>query len=435
MLRIQARNFSNGTAMQAAAKKKAPGFSKAQSGGKKTTKRVTAGSMYKRWQPAVATANLHKNATFVDLPIFNPQKMKGFEVNSFSEHQLQLLYRLGSFRQNQFNELFTRPVSLVRDSTTKKLFDTLEKSTSKRIVITGEPGVGKTTLLAQLHAQALEKKALVFSISNSEILTNGRTDFFAEGEKYIQPMLVKKLLTKFAKSNSKELLQSITLSDNYKLVHSEGKDLSVKRNVNLTKGKSTLSDLLNIKAPSRNRGAVFDALIKELTTQTKIPVYFTVDNFSHLLTTPFTAYKDTSNKNIHLLKFQIGQSIFDLVSGDLKFAAKNSCVVLAISGSDRTNRTLPIGLNKLPHDPYLTRYHYEPLLAEKLLKGKCEEFEVAKLSKTEVAKLIDFYQKAGILLEKDLQNKTLEQLTEEKYFLSGNGNPRELLKSIALYPF
>ena len=193
--------------------------------------------------------------------------------------------------------------------------------------------------------------------------------------------------------------------------------------------------MLNIKAPSRNRGAVFDALIKELTTQTKIPVYFTVDNFSHLLTTPFTAYKDTSNKNIHLLKFQIGQSIFDLVSGDLKFAAKNSCVVLATSGSDRTNRTLPIGLNKLPHDPYLTRYHYEPLLAEKLLKGKCEEFEVAKLSKIEVAKLIEFYQKAGILLEKDLQNKSLEQLTEEKYFLSGNGNPRELLKSIALYPF
>ncbi|CDO92116.1 unnamed protein product [Kluyveromyces dobzhanskii CBS 2104] len=435
MLRINTRHFSSGSAIQAAAKKKVQGFSKAQTGTKAAAKRITPGSLYKRWQPTVATANLHKNATFVDLPMFNPNNISAADVHSFSEQQLQFLYRLGSFKQNQFNELFTRPVSLVRDTSTKSLFDTLQKSENKKVVITGEPGVGKSTLLAQLHAHALENKGLVLAISNSEILTNGRIDFFLDGDRYIQPMYIKKILTKFVKSNKKEQLQSIKLSKDYKLVHSEGKDLSVKRNVNLSAGKSTLYDLLSIKAPSRYRGAVFDAFLKELTTQSKHPVYFTVDNFSHLLTTPFTAYKDTWNKNIHILKFQVGQSIFDLISGDLKFAANDSCVVLATSGMDRTNRTLPIGLKKLPHDPYLTRYHYEQLLAEKLLKGKVQEFEVAKLNKTEVGKLMEFYQKAGVVLDKDLQNKTFEQLTEEKYFLSGNGNPRELLKSITLYPF
>ncbi|CAH02023.1 mitochondrial 37S ribosomal protein mS29 [Kluyveromyces lactis] len=435
MLRIHTRQFSCSAAVEAAAKKKAQGFAKAQSGTKAAAKRITPGSMYKRWQPAVATANLHKNATFVDLPMFNPNNISAADVHSFSEQQLQFLYRLGSFKQNQFNELFTRPISLVRDSTTRKLYEALRKSENKKLVLTGEPGVGKSTLLAQLHAHALENKGLVLTVSNSELLTNGRNDFFLDEDRYIQPMYIKNLLTKFVKSNKKELLQSIKLSKDYKLVHSGGKDLSVKRNVNLSAGKSTLYDLLSVKAPSRHRGAVFDAFIKELTNQTDHPVYFTVDNFSHLLTTPFTAYKDTSNKNIHILKFQVGQSIFDLVSGDLQFAAKDSCVVLATSGLDRTNRTLSIGLQKLPHDPYLTRYHYEQILAEKLLKGKVQEFEVTKLNKDEVAKLMEFYQKAGIVLDKDLQNKTFEQLTEEKYFLSGNGNPRELLKSITLYPF
>lgn len=436
MLRLTTRNFSSNSVKEAAAKKKVQGFAKkAQSGSKNTSKRITPGSLYKKWQPSVATSNLHKNATFVELPNFIPSKISSNEVHSFTEKQLQFLYRLGSFKQNQFNELFTRPVSLIREDTTSKLFEKLDKSKSQKLVITGEPGVGKSTLLAQLHAHALENNALVLAITNPEILTNGRKDFFIEEGRYIQPMCLKNLLNKFLKSNDTELLQSIKLSKDYKLSHTEGKDLSTRRNVSLTAGKSTLYDLLSVKAPPRTRGVVFDAFIHELTSQSQHPVYFTVDNFSHLLTNPFTAYKNTENRNIHILDFQIGKTIFDLISGDLAFAAKKSSIVMAISGVDRTNRTLPIGLNKLPHDPYLTRYHYEPVLSEKLLKGKVEEFEVAKLNKEEAAKLIEFYQKAGIVLDKDLEEKTFEQLTEEKYFLSGNGNPRELLKSITLYPF
>ena len=83
-------------------------------------------------------------------------------------------------------------------------------------------------------------------------------------------------------------------------------------------------------------------------------------------------------------------------------------------------------------DRYITRYHYEPVLAEQLLKGGVQEFEVAKLDKEEVKQLLEFYLKSEIVLDRDAQEKTLEQLVDEKYCLSGNGNPRELLKSIIL---
>lgn len=437
MFRLSARAFSTSTVNSAAAAKKkaVQGFAKSKTNNKTVAKRIAPGSMYKKWQPAVATANFNKNSTFVELPIFNPNKLENPGLFSFSDKQLQFLYRLGSFKQNQFNELFQRPISMVRDSTTMALFQKLAESENKKIILTGEAGVGKSTLLAQVHAHALENNSLVLPISYPELLTNGRSDFFEDKTGYVQPMFLKSMMDKFKKSNSVELLQSIILTQDHKLVHTEGKDYSVRRNITLSAGKSTLYDLLSVRSPSRSRGAVFDAFIKELTSQTQIPVYFTVDNFSHLLTTPLTSYKNTENRFLHVLEFQIGRTIFDLVSGEISFAHKDSSIILATSGADRTNRTLPIGLGKLPHDPYLKKYHYEPLLADKLLEGKIQEFNVAKLNKEEISKLLEFYRASGILLEKDFNRKSVNELVEEKFFLSGNGNPRQLLKSITLNPF
>lgn len=121
-----------------------------------------------------------------------------------------------------------------------------------------------------------------------------------------------------------------------------------------------------------------------------------------------------------------------IVSGKIKFANPKSSFVGAISGSDRTNKTLPVGLNKIEEDVYIKKYHYDPSYANLLKQGKVEEFELSKMSKEDVKRLLDFYTDCDIIPTKELQNKTLDQLTDEKFFISGNGNPRELLKSITL---
>ena len=67
-----------------------------------------------------------------------------------------------------------------------------------------------------------------------------------------------------------------------------------------------------------------------------------------------------------------------------------------------------------------------------LQKGNVTEFEVPKLNKQEVNELIEYYKKSNVLLDKDVTGKKWDNLVDEKYFISGNGNPRELLRSLVL---
>lgn len=438
MLRLQTRQLYNTAIGRAAAptRGKAQGFAKknGNAAAKYTAKKITPGTLYKKWSPTMATSKLKQNAIPVETPVFKPTNISSTinQVSSFSNKQYQLLYRLGSFKQNQFNELFPRPVALVREKTTKKLFDLLKTSSNKKFILTGESGVGKSVLLAQLHALALEEKGIIITISQPDLFLNGRNDFFYDDKQYVQPMYLKKLLTKILKSNDPEILASIPLTKDYKFSNASPKDSAIKKFVTLSRSKNSLLDLVSVNTTPRNRGELFESVICELSAQSKAPVFFTVDNFSRILTGPFSAYKDVENKSIHVLELQIAKTIMSIVDGTIKFPHKQSSVVLATSGVDRTNRTLPIGLGKMAHDPYITRYHYEPVLAEQLLKGGVQEFEVAKLDKEEVKQLLEFYLKSEIVLDRDAQEKTLEQLVDEKYCLSGNGNPRELLKSIIL---
>ncbi|SCU93426.1 LANO_0E03840g1_1 [Lachancea nothofagi CBS 11611] len=437
MLRIGVRSLSSSSARCAApARGKAQGFAKKVISGKTSAKKVGAGSLYKPWQQTVATGKLGKNAVPTELEIFKPLDVsQNFDqVVAYSNAQYKSLYTQGSFKQNQLNELFSRPISLVRRSTTKRLFDELKNSakTSKKYVLTGESGVGKSVLLSQVHALACEEKSILINISYPELFMNGTSDFFHDGSSYVQPMYLKQLLTKTLKANDHAILSSIVLTNTYKFANADPKDAASRKFVQINAGKDTLLDLLSIKTTPRNRGELFRAMITELSKQSKTPVYFTVDNFSRILSEPLTSYKSTQNENIHVSELQLGKTIMEVVSGKTTFANASSCVILATCGSDKTNKTLPVGLKKLPHDPYVSKKHYDHELANVLIKGDIKEFPVEKLSKDEVRHLIDFYLKSEILLSKDTDNKNIEQLVDEKYFLSGNGNPKELLKSIAL---
>ncbi|CUS23172.1 LAQU0S08e03708g1_1 [Lachancea quebecensis] len=435
MSRIGVRNLSSSSLRAAAPTRgKVQGFAKKVTGAKTTGKRVSAGSLYKPWQQTVATTKLNKNAFPVEVPIFKPSEISQCvdQVMSFSNAHYKYLYTLGSFKQNQFNELFPRPIAMVRRDTTEKLFNLLKNSPDRKFILTGESGIGKSVLLSQVHSLAFEEKALVINISYPELFLDGTNDFFHDGVSYVQPMYLKRLLEKILKANDRGLLSSIPISGNYKFANADPKDSASRKFVQITSGKSTLLDLLSIKTSPRNRGDLFQAVIQELSKQTKVPVVFTVDNFSRIISEPNSAYKNANNERIHVLDLLLGKTIMEIVSGKISFSHKLSAVVLATSGCDKTNRTLPVGLKKLPHDPYISRKHYDHDLACLLSKGNIKEFSVSKLSKLELKTLMEFYYKAEIVLSKDTNEKTAEQVVDEKYLLSGNGNPRELLKSLVL---
>lgn len=438
MLRLQSRQFSTSLIVKGTApvRGKAQGFAKKVAGNRSTSKRITGDTLYKKWADTIHTARLNQYAVPVEIPTFKTHEWTSTlnKVSSFSSRQYKTLYHLGSFQKNQYNELFPKPVSLVREGSTKKLINLLQTSSNKNFILTGEAGVGKSVLLAQTHAFALETNSILVHISYPELFLNGRNDFFYDEKlkEYVQPMCLKKLLRKILKSNDETILRSIELKSDYKFSNADPKDAAIKKFITLTKKQNNLYDLLSIKTQGRHRGDLFKAVLSELSAQTEHPVLFTVDNFSRILTGPFSSYKDVDNKNVHLLELQLGKTIMGIVGGDISFPHKHSATVLAISGSDRTNRTLPTALGKVPEDVYISQHHYDPQFAAILKKGGVQEFEVPKLTKSEVKELLEFYLKSEIVLNSDSQNKTIEQLTDEKYFLSGNGNPRELLKSIVL---
>ncbi|CAI4062127.1 hypothetical protein N7582_002053 [Saccharomyces uvarum] len=435
------RLFSTARFLQAAKpapKGKTQGFSKKTSSASSysSAKRITPGSLYKNWTNTTHTAQLQQTAVPLPLPIFSFENISKTlnKVVSFSNKQYKSLHHLGSFKKSQFNELFQKPVSLVREDATNSFLKNLISHPIKKFIITGEPGVGKTVLLSQVHAFAVDSKQIIINISYPDLFLNGRNDFsYDEDLKlYIQPMFLKTLIRKILKANDPLLLKSIELSQDYKFSNVNPKNASIKPFVTLNKEKNTVFDLLSVMTHSHNRGKLMQAIINELAIQSKVPIMFTIDNFSKFLTTSFSAYRNTQNKQVYSLDLQMGKLIMDIISGETNFANRESSTILAISGVDRTNKTLPVALGKIPADPYVTRYHYEPKFVELLQKGKVTEFEVPKLNKQEVNELIEYYKASNVLLSKDATEKNWDNLIDEKYFLSGNGNPRELLKSLVL---
>ncbi|AQZ13145.1 RSM23 (YGL129C) [Zygosaccharomyces parabailii] len=437
MLRLQSRQFSSSVVAGASpVRGKAQGFAKKTLGSKKSTKRIAPDTLHKNWQDTIHTAGLSRYAVPTDIPTFKSNDLQTLlnKVAFYSSQQYRSLYHLGAFKKNQFHELFPKPISLLRESSTQKLISLLRGSANRRFVLTGEPGVGKTVLLTQIQAYALDSGYILVNFSHPDLFLDGRNDFFYHEKlgKYVQPMYLKALVRKILRSNNEDILRSVTLQSDYKFSNADPKDASVKKFVNFTKGKNSLFELLTVKTHARNLGTLFEAVITELSSQKVVPVLFSVDNFSRMLTESFSAYKDVNNQNIPTLELQVPNVIMQVISGDITLSNDKSCVILATSGVDKTNKTLPVGLGKLRADPYLSRKYLDIEFSDALQKGKVQEFEVPKLKKNEVKELVEFYLKSELFLNKEVQSKSVDQLVNEKYFLSGNGNPRELLKSIVL---
>lgn len=448
---IAQRNFSlcviNCASKAPPAKGRGQSFSGPRSRGagqKKESRKNVRASMFRNWKDTVQTAQLQRTAVNLSSLEITPSNIDSIKeitsslnkVVQFSDKQYKILRHLGSFKKDQFNELFQNPVSLIRKDTTLKMIDLLTKSTDKNFIITGESGVGKSVLLSHVQAYASSNDYIIINVSYPRLFLDGLNDFFYDPDlkSYVQPMFLKNLITKIVKSNNSKLLTSIKLKNDYKFLGIISQLSSTTKTFHFKKDESNLLDLLSLKIQPRHRGQLFNAIISELMQQSEIPILFTIDNFSYMLTNSYSKYKNTSGKLIPLLDLQVGKLLMDIVRGKIKSSNPNSATVLAISSVDRTNQTLPVGLEKMKEDIYTKRYHYDSEFANILKEGKIQEFHVPKLTKEEVKELINFYSKAGIIHDRDTKkdDEDISELVDRKYILSGNGNPRELLKSLVL---
>ncbi|AMD21377.1 HER098Wp [Eremothecium sinecaudum] len=430
----QVRCLSTKPLFAAAGKKvsQKPGYLK--NNGPAPPKKGNSNAMTQNWKRVIATSKFNSNAESVSLPKLDLDNIKD-EVVTYTDKQYNFLRRLGSFKMDQFHELFQRPIVLTTKRITERFLQELESSTTKRFIITGEPGVGKSTLLAQVHVHALKKGAIVLEFPYPELFTSGRNDFFYDGTKYIQPTYLKILLTKLRDANDRSILASLKLKNSYRFPVVSGRDGVVTHTAKLDAGTSTLLQLVSVNTESKSRGKLFAAVFTELVSQNYVPVYFTVDNFSRISSSPYTYYKNAINQYVHLLQFQVAKTIFNLVGGKVQAQHKDSCVIVANSGVDRVTRTLNVATEKDEEEvSYMLPQHYDPLIANYLQQGGITEFRVPKLNKTELGTLLQFYSKSKILRETYSSQKSMDQIVDEQYFISGNGNPRELLKSITLNP-
>lgn len=364
-----------------------------------------------------------------DLPALDGKQLQVGQAVKFSRQSLGLLGRLGSLTRDNHSELVGEPMLITKPELVelKAVIDAGLRSPSSenQALITGGDGIGKSTLLAQ--AEVLIKSSpnhIIIPIKNSEMLVNGRKDYLYSKELDIfqQPMLVKALLKRMIGSNA-AALKSIKLTGSYAFQN----NTRAQTVVNFAEN-NTLYDLASFHPHQRHAGDVFDALIKELTVQTQCPVFLTVDDFNTLPAYASTVYRNFDNTPLHVSKLQLPLTIFKLINGDLKF--KKGGVILATS-RERFYRseTLHTIIGKKPFNPYFDKKKFDKPLYDLLKSHNLKIIESSLLTRDNVGELVKKFKQFDAFNSEDA-SKPAERLTEEKFKLSGNGNPKQLLKSI-----
>lgn len=428
MLRAQfvrsARPFSS-SATALAPKAVAKGFKKDNDGKKQ---RKTTGS-FRMFQDHVNAGQFNKKAPQLVLPALE-HHIEANTVVTYTQLQKQRLSQVGAFKKDQFHELFSSPITLVRDETKQieALVHNSFKTSSKenRVCLLGERGIGKSTLLAQAQALIVENPdAVMLPISYGVKLVDGSNDYWFDAKlgTYVQPMYLKTLLDKIEYAN-KQSLAKLKLSKEYTI---EG--ASKTRAATKFSTENTLLDLVKSKIDARHRGQVLQILIDELLLQQSAPVFITVDNFGSIISSPNSAYRNVENKPIAIEELQLTKTLLDFISGDKSF--QKGGVILATSSDDKPTITLKAGLGLVKPDPYTKKELYDATLASRLAGVK--PLELAKLSKENVTKLVEKYVEAQIFRKDELEQNTVEQLINQKYVISGNGNPLELIRSVAMH--
>lgn len=371
----------------------------------------------------------------------------------------QSLKELGSFKKYQHHELFKEPLSMVTENTKKlsaEFISQLDSSSrNNRVCLVGDKGIGKSTLLAQAQAIALSKykgDVVLLHIDHAEKIVNGTSDyvFNPKAKFYHQPMNTKRWIKQLRSAN-KAVFQKMPLSEDI--------SFSAKKvQYNLKKDQHSVYDFLlhnhdfGVAGPT----SAFQFFMSQLKAHSlKFPVLASVDNFSGLVSQPYTAYFHPNMKPIHFTEFELGKMIQQLVSGELEF--QRGGVLISESKDNGDSKTLRTGLQLEEFDPYDKISECDSAYARTMRQnGGVRPFKVEKLTKEQARHLLKCWADTGVLQIRDYPSKEsfrednetspeartskvgefavcedpeqqLEKLVQSSYFVSG-GNPGQLLK-------
>ncbi|KAG6864016.1 hypothetical protein C0991_001083 [Blastosporella zonata] len=309
--------------------------------------------------------------------------------------------------------ILSKPCSVVRTITVKAA-NILEKAKTQssletRLVLTGRAGCGKSFLMLQLVEHCIQNDWIVLYIPRAKKLVDSSTphEYDLRTRTYLQP------------SFSLQTLQRLQAANQAKLgtLTTHTKHVFEKREVPLG---TNLNDFIGIalKEPSL-APLVLEAIMLELSAQTRHPVLFAVDDFQALYCR--TAYRDPHFVPIHSFHLSLPRMILEFASGKRSFA--KGAFVGAISTSEtiyKTPAVLKETLN-LPDMHFWTPYDKRSRLLMEYAEGLKELKVPDELSVDEAASLFGVWYNDKALVS------TLPDETFLSKYTESSGNARDFV--------
>ncbi|KAG5642823.1 hypothetical protein DXG03_002082 [Asterophora parasitica] len=309
--------------------------------------------------------------------------------------------------------ILSKPCSVVRNITVKSvgILDKAKDASSldSRYVLTGRSGCGKSFLLLQLVEHSITNDWIVLYIPRAKKLVDSTTphEYDLRTRTYFQPAFSFQTLQRLQAANHAKLSALTT----------QKKHIFEKREVPLG---TSLADLIGVavKEPSL-APLILEAVMSELSTQTKNPVLFAVDDFQSLYCR--TAYRDPHFVPIRPYHLSVPRLILDFASGKRSFA--RGAFVGAVTSSDTVFK-LPLELKDalgLPHEHFRTPYDKRSRTLIEYTSGLKALHVPEQLSVSEAASLFEVWK----------DDKALVSTLHDEVFLSkyteSSGNARDFV--------
>ncbi|KAK1235319.1 hypothetical protein PQX77_001460 [Marasmius sp. AFHP31] len=235
------------------------------------------------------------------------------------------------------HRLLSERTSIIRDATvtTARLLDeAAEKSSERyRLVLTGRPGCGKSSLLLQGVRYALAKEWVVIYIPRAKQTINSTTPhtYDMRTQTYLQPRFAHETLRRLLAVNEK-ILSDIRMTGSLQLEKREipsGITLAALADIGIKEGLGTAAQ--GVLAP-----VILDRLLLELGKQRRYPTLLAIDDFQCLYTA-HSAYRDPHFSRIRPYHLSMPRLLLEYASGKRTFA--KGAVLGAITATDPEHRT------------------------------------------------------------------------------------------------
>ncbi|KAF4553937.1 putative mitochondrial ribosomal death-associated protein 3 [Elsinoe fawcettii] len=355
------------------------------------------------------------------------------EILTLNNESIDALRAAEAFKHNQGWNLFRRPSTLVTQQTRElaSIVSTIagDKS-SRREIIAGERGSGKSVLALQAKTFAFQKGWVVIHIPEAQDLSISHTSYAplrtGDSTLYTQPEYLSSLLARISKSSP--VLANLSLSQKHTL------PMPIQPNISLARLCDLGASDESIAHP------IFTALLTELLTPStkahpRPPLLFSLDGFPHIARK--TDYLDAASQPIHGFDLTLVRTFIDLLSGVTKLP--NGGLVLAVdSGNNRPSsaaldftiasaleRQAKVSGTTALKTPFLNPY----VPFDKRVTDALKDVHVrhlAGLSKEETKGVMEYYARSGIM-----RGKVDERAVSEAWTLGGGGTVGEIEAGVA----